>query len=40
MKYLIPCPNCKATFDVSEQLEVWKEELFKEINKLTKKLKK
>ncbi len=39
IEYLIHCPECKTTFDVSEQLEVWKEELFEKINKLVKKMK-
>ena len=37
-KYHVLCPNCKSTFDVSEQMQLWKEELFREITKLIKKM--
>lgn len=33
-KYAIHCPKCKTTFDVSEQLNQWKNELFKKIEDL------
>ncbi len=38
MKYLIHCQKCKTTHDVSEQMTIWKKELFEEINKLVKRL--
>jgi hypothetical protein len=36
-KYIIHCPNCKSSFDVSEQLLVWKKNLFEKIEDLIKK---
>ena len=33
-EYIINCPKCKSSFDVSKQMEIWKEELFIDINKL------
>lgn len=38
-KYIIRCPNCNTQFDVSEQLEIWKKELFKKIERIVKELK-
>ena len=36
-KYKIHCPKCRSTFNISEQINIWKEELFEDINKLVKK---
>ena len=36
-KYTIEC-KCGNTFDCSNQMEVWKNELFEEIEKIIKKL--
>lgn len=36
-KWIIHCPECKTTHDVSEQMNIWKKELFEEIEKLVKK---
>ena len=38
-KYILYCPKCRSTHDVSSQLNVWKEEFFGEIEDLVKKLK-
>lgn len=38
-KYVIHCPKCKTTFDVSHQLTIWQKELYEEIDKLIKKIK-
>jgi len=35
-KYIILCPKCKTTHDCSDQMNEWKEELFKDIDKLVK----
>ncbi len=37
-KYIIVCPKCNTSHNVSEQMVLWKEELFEEINKLIKKI--
>lgn len=39
MKYLLHCPKCKATFDVSKQLFIWRDEFFDKLNILIKELK-
>ena len=28
-KYVVICPNCKSTFDVSEEINRWKEEVLR-----------
>ena len=38
-KYEIDCKSCGATFDCSEQLNVWRDALFLEIDKVVKKMK-
>jgi len=35
-KYAIHCPKCKSTFDVSEQMNVWKNEIIDKFEKLLK----
>lgn len=38
-KWLIHCPECKTTFDVSEQMENWRQQFIREIEKVIEKLK-
>jgi len=33
-KYLIYCPKCKSTFNVSEQMNIWRDEFLEKINKI------
>ena len=28
-KWFVHCPKCKSTFDVSEQMQMWKQEFIK-----------
>lgn len=37
MKYILDCPKCKSEHDVTKQMNIWKEELFKKISKLVDK---
>lgn len=39
-KYHVLCPKCKSTFDVSEQMNMWKDELMEKIENLVKKMRK
>jgi hypothetical protein len=38
-KYIIHCPKCKTSFDVSKQMDNWKNELFKKIEKIIEEMK-
>ena len=38
-KYVFICQKCGASYDMTGQMEVWKDELFSEIEKVIKKLK-
>ncbi|GBE19350.1 hypothetical protein BMS3Abin17_00073 [archaeon BMS3Abin17] len=38
-KYTIHCPKCNTTHNVSEQLEIWKDEFIKELDKIVRRLK-
>lgn len=35
-EYIIHCPKCEVTHDVSEQMNVWKREFFEEVNEIVK----
>ena len=37
-KYILLCPKCKTIHNVSEQMNIWKDELFKELNKAFEKV--
>jgi len=38
IKYQLVCPTCGTRFNVESQLEVWKEELILEIDKLVRRM--
>jgi len=37
-KYLIYCPNCKSTFDTSEQMNIWRQEFIECLDKCIEEL--
>ncbi len=38
-KYLIICPKCNSSHNVSKQMNIWRDEFVEEINKTMNKLK-
>jgi len=38
IKYQLVCPDCGKRFNVEQQLEVWKEELMLEIDKVVRQM--
>ena len=38
-KYIILCPKCETTHDISEQMSIWRDEFLSRINKLIKDMK-